>query len=303
RPMHQNNEIMYGGNYDQVQTSQKTLTLAGTIFKRAWFLKISTAFNTFVKYLLFVCADEQVQRKREQKIQEKEKSQIDDEKLRVEIASYDPWGKAGAGAPMRNSEGGIISNRNTRYPISNEYLQPQPQQIQQQNYFTNTMIPETGLENIGFSGLFDQLRVAAQNQNQTDFIPFNFQQISGISNLNTSGSALENFGMPPQVQSSFVESQKQQPIISTNQKSFLRGVVNVDTMSPWQKEEFSRKQLAKQATQDILKMQIAEKENQRKLAEQQRQIEEQKEQDRIIKEQEMLRQRYSREHEEQRRKE
>ncbi|KAJ3129641.1 hypothetical protein HK098_000792 [Nowakowskiella sp. JEL0407] len=138
------------------------------------------------------------------------------------MEGYDPWGKGGAGAPLRNADGTLVNNRT----------------------------------------------VQSQSQSQP------------LSQL-----------------------QQQAPNVTNHDKSFLRGVINVDAMSPWQKEEYNKKHRAQQETQDILRAQIAEKEAQRRKIEEQQKKEEQKEQERIMKEQEMLKQRYARELEEQRRKE
>lgn len=55
----------------------------------------------------------QIREKQLQKQREKEAQNTFDEKMRIENLSYDPYGKSGGGAPVRDNTGNIVANLNT----------------------------------------------------------------------------------------------------------------------------------------------------------------------------------------------
>ena len=55
----------------------------------------------------------QIREKQLQKQREKEAQNNFDEKVRIENLSYDPYGKSGGGAPVRDNSGNIVANLNT----------------------------------------------------------------------------------------------------------------------------------------------------------------------------------------------
>jgi hypothetical protein len=83
-------------------------------------------------------------------------------------------------------------------------------------------------------------------------------------------------------------------------KSFLRGVKNIDTLPEWERHEVMKKQNDQASIQEVLKYQIAQKNAEKALQAKAKKEEEEKEHLRLEKEREFLRQRYAKEMEEQR---
>jgi len=52
----------------------------------------------------------QIELKKSKEAKEKAAHEKYEEKLEREIATYDPWGKGGGGAPVRNTQGGVVAN-------------------------------------------------------------------------------------------------------------------------------------------------------------------------------------------------
>lgn len=87
------------------------------------------------------------------------------------------------------------------------------------------------------------------------------------------------------------------------EKSFIRGQKTMENMPAWQREEQMKKLNAQQETQNILRQQIREKEEEKARSEAQRKLEEEREQKKLLRDQELLKERYAREAEEAKRKE
>lgn len=77
----------------------------------------------------------------------------------------------------------------------------------------------------------------------------------------------------------------------------------MENMPAWQREEQMKKLNAQQETQNILRQQIREKEEEKARSEAQRKLEEEREQKKLLRDQELLKERYAREAEEAKRKE
>ncbi len=58
-------------------------------------------------------SEDQIRIKKEQEMQKKAKILEEDARKEREIASYNPYGKGGAGAPLRDVEGKIVTNTST----------------------------------------------------------------------------------------------------------------------------------------------------------------------------------------------
>lgn len=84
--------------------------------------------------------------------------------------------------------------------------------------------------------------------------------------------------------------------------SYLRGAVNLDLMTEWQRDEMKTRDDTKRKNQkeiqDVLKQQIAQKEFEKQKQKEMQKIEDEKEMKRIEKEQQMLKERFAREKEE-----
>ncbi|KAG9347957.1 hypothetical protein JZ751_003974 [Albula glossodonta] len=68
---------------------------------------------------------QQMQERQERKRHEKEEKERYEAKLELEMRAYNPWGKGGAGAPIRDSRGNLITDLNQMHRVNEEaYLNP-----------------------------------------------------------------------------------------------------------------------------------------------------------------------------------
>jgi len=137
--------------------------------------------------------NKQIQEKKIQKQREKEAQNMYDEKKRMENLSYDPYGKGGGGAPIKDSFGNTVANldkvkatgtgQNLQFtPRIQEVpskLQNFPPSFEANTYQSGGYVPD-GLGNPGFvtsprkeegharggNGLFGEAKV---NQNRENF--------------------------------------------------------------------------------------------------------------------------------------
>jgi hypothetical protein len=97
------------------------------------------------------------------------------------------------------------------------------------------------------------------------------------------------------------------PPTGSDRTSFVRGAMNVAELPQWKQDELQHKEdqrkRQQKEIQDVLKQQIAEKEQLKQKQKQEQRLEDEKEQKRILQEQQELYARYAREKEEQRKKE
>ncbi|KAI9342241.1 hypothetical protein BDR26DRAFT_894667 [Obelidium mucronatum] len=230
-----------------------------------------------------------------------------------EMEQFNPWGKAGGGAPLRNSDGSISTNlRNSRNDNGQTgqqnpmlAMQQQQQQTQQQpmmgvgsgyqanqTYNNNMMPPQLGMNNFLSSLAQSSFNQPYGMENpslglgmsmQPGFGGINHQSGMGMQQANGAGTAAAHPNAP--------------------KTTFLRGQVNIDQIPDWQRAEMEQKHRAQMEIQEALKKQVQEREAVKAKIEAEKREEEAKEQDRIVKEQEMLRLKYAKELEEQRRKE
>ncbi|XP_035597814.1 centrosome and spindle pole-associated protein 1 isoform X2 [Oncorhynchus keta] len=69
---------------------------------------------------------QQIQEGEERKRQEREKRDRYDAKIEAEMKAYDPWGKGGGGAPLKDDRGNLISDLNRMHRINKEvYVNPE----------------------------------------------------------------------------------------------------------------------------------------------------------------------------------
>ncbi|KAM9553394.1 centrosome and spindle pole-associated protein 1 isoform 2-T2 [Salvelinus alpinus] len=69
---------------------------------------------------------QQIQEREERKRQEREKRDRYDAKIEAEMKAYDPWGKGGGGAPLKDDRGNLISDLNRMHRINKEvYVNPE----------------------------------------------------------------------------------------------------------------------------------------------------------------------------------
>ncbi|KAJ8336936.1 hypothetical protein SKAU_G00381560 [Synaphobranchus kaupii] len=68
---------------------------------------------------------QQIRERQEHKRKEKEESERYDAQLEAEMKTYDPWGRGGGGAPLRDGQGNLISDLNQMHKTNEEaYLNP-----------------------------------------------------------------------------------------------------------------------------------------------------------------------------------
>lgn len=70
----------------------------------------------------------QMQEREEKKRKEKEEKERYDRKIEQEAANYNPWGKGGAGAPIRDSGGHLVANLRTLKQYNNEGVNVSPRE-------------------------------------------------------------------------------------------------------------------------------------------------------------------------------
>ncbi|KAJ3267363.1 hypothetical protein HDU77_000077 [Chytriomyces hyalinus] len=248
--------------------------------------------------------NEQVRFKKEREQFEKSRIRAEDMKKQKEMDEYDPWGKAGGGAPHKKADGSISTNlRNYRHDP---------------NESPNSVMPQPG----NYNPYMPQTQYPNQNLNQNPSFGMNPNLMSPQSNMAFLANLQQGFGTPygmlgnaaaqPQAASVLggygnqMGAPPQNPYQAPGQeapKSFLRGHVSADQIPDWQKAEMAQKHRAQLEIQDALKKQVQEREAKKAKEEALKKEEELKEQERVVKEQELLRQKYARELEEQRRKE
>ncbi|KAG9356168.1 hypothetical protein JZ751_001012 [Albula glossodonta] len=69
---------------------------------------------------------QQIRERQECKRKEKEESERYEARLEAEMKTYDPWGRGGGGAPLRDDQGNLISDLNQMHKTNEEaYLNPQ----------------------------------------------------------------------------------------------------------------------------------------------------------------------------------
>ncbi|KAJ3389742.1 hypothetical protein HDU84_008337 [Entophlyctis sp. JEL0112] len=235
--------------------------------------------------------NEQVRLKKEREENERILRRAEELKKEREMELYNPWGKSGSGAPLRNVDGSISTNLRIRPDANNSANMP---------FQHNIMAHPTGVP--AYMGQpqpqMDQTHIAQQ-------IGMNFlsglaqQGIGSPYGMIVPGSVVPPAPFPSSV-NNFGYNDLNQAYVP---KSFLRGHVPLEQMPDWQRAEIAQKQKAQHEIQDALKKQVDERAAAKAKLLQQQKDDEVREQERIAKEQEMLRQKYARELEEQRRKE
>ncbi|ORY45586.1 hypothetical protein BCR33DRAFT_170711 [Rhizoclosmatium globosum] len=236
--------------------------------------------------------------KKEREDMEKQRRRAEEIKKEREMEQFNPWGKAGAGAPLRNSDGTVSTNlRNTRSDPNN------PQQ-------SHNMSNQYGGGGVGGGGGMqhppDQSQIAQQlGMNFLSQLASGFAQPYGAPAMGIASQQPQSYattGFGGFANGGQQQQQQQQLPKHDAPKTFLRGQVNVDQMPDWQRAEIEQKHKAQLEIQEALKKQVQEREAVKAKLLAEKQAEEAKEQERIVKEQEFLRLRYARELEEQRRK-
>ncbi|KAJ3111577.1 hypothetical protein HK100_002638, partial [Physocladia obscura] len=249
--------------------------------------------------------NEQVRLKKEREANEKANIRAEEIK---EMNQFNPWGKAGGGAPLRNSDGSISTNLRNSRPDQNGNLLAQ-------NLFSHGTFGNIG---VGIAPQHSTISQSYLPQNrheqqygmnflpnaagQTELYPYNSVGIiqppyplathydAALSGLNI------QMTNPPQPQHS-------NSVPLQGPKTFLRGQVAFDQMPDWQRAELAEKQKAQQKIQEELRQQVQEREALKAKEEAKKREEEEREQQRLMKEQETLRLKYAKELEDQRKKE
>ncbi|XP_072016190.1 uncharacterized protein [Amphiura filiformis] len=83
----------------------------------------------------------QMQEQQDKKKKAKQEQERYEAKLEAEIANYNPWGKGGAGAPMRDQTGNIVADLKTLHN-RNEHIQESPRDPKLQ-LFSDLQVPPT----------------------------------------------------------------------------------------------------------------------------------------------------------------
>lgn len=66
----------------------------------------------------------QIQERQQRRHREKVEKELYDAKIEAEMKAYEPWGRAGGGAPLRDDHGNLISTH-TKVHTSLSELRPQ----------------------------------------------------------------------------------------------------------------------------------------------------------------------------------
>ncbi|KNC99131.1 uncharacterized protein SPPG_05390 [Spizellomyces punctatus DAOM BR117] len=210
--------------------------------------------------------ENQIQQKRDRLESEKTFWKSQDEKKDREIAEYNPWGRAGAGAPLRKPD----------------------------------VVVDERLGQLGTSGFQQRQLVQLQNGLGASHV----LQEGGNTFLDPGKSTTVGFAANPSTGPPlFASQQSPLPPIPGKEKSFQRGQRNIEGMSATEREELIRKQQIQQNHQEALRRQVAERDAEKARQAAERKAEEEREQARILKEQEELKLRYAKEQEEARKKE
>uniref|UniRef100_A0A673UWK9 Centrosome and spindle pole associated protein 1 n=1 Tax=Suricata suricatta TaxID=37032 RepID=A0A673UWK9_SURSU len=84
---------------------------------------------------------QQIREREERRKKEREEKEEYEAKLEAEMRSYNPWGKGGGGAPLRDAQGNLISNMQTQsspFARGNIFCEPPTElQIKQQELYKN----------------------------------------------------------------------------------------------------------------------------------------------------------------------
>ncbi|KAI9144815.1 hypothetical protein BKA69DRAFT_1054610 [Paraphysoderma sedebokerense] len=250
-----------------------------------------------------------------------------------EIMNYNPFGKGGAGAPLRASDGSVITNRSIakQMALSPSQLPPilnfqqNQQQLLQQHLLTHSQAAEPTMSSLASDGNNSSVQPAILPPNllNAGLIP-GLQGLSLNPNLQLNRSIMNPHGilqLPvdtapaqslqlPQVlnhaivqgQASIVSNPTTNNTPGRDKTTFLRGITDINNLPPWQRDEIIRKQNEQHAIQEALKQQMIEKEKAKAEAAARRKLEDQLEMERLKKEQEMLKLKYEKELEAQRKK-
>uniref|UniRef100_A0AAA9SXZ6 Centrosome and spindle pole associated protein 1 n=1 Tax=Bos taurus TaxID=9913 RepID=A0AAA9SXZ6_BOVIN len=84
---------------------------------------------------------QQIQERQERRKKEREEKEVYEAKLEAEMRSYNPWGKGGGGAPLRDDKGNLISHMQSQsspFARGNIFSEPPTElQIKQQELYKN----------------------------------------------------------------------------------------------------------------------------------------------------------------------
>ncbi|XP_060249738.1 centrosome and spindle pole-associated protein 1 isoform X19 [Ovis aries] len=84
---------------------------------------------------------QQIQERQERRKKEREEKEVYEAKLEAEMRNYNPWGKGGGGAPLRDDKGNLISHMQTQsspFARGNIFSEPPTElQIKQQELYKN----------------------------------------------------------------------------------------------------------------------------------------------------------------------
>ncbi|KXS11786.1 hypothetical protein M427DRAFT_72552 [Gonapodya prolifera JEL478] len=213
------------------------------------------------------------------------------EKKLQEMESYTPFGRGGAGAPLRARDGSVITNIAA---------------LKKQTDLADEMgvvLDKTGMLQMEAAGGGGGGGVAGSGVGAAMG-----GMGMGMGGAQYTAGPVDLGGMPggmvaPADSYTALGPLGGFPPPPAAAKSHLRGSMPLDGMAPWQKEEAARKAKEKQEMQDALRAQIVAKEHAKALAESQVRAEEQKEADRLAREQRELQERHRIEKEEEARRE
>ena len=205
----------------------------------------------------------QIEYKKQIKDVEKRKIQVEDAKKDKEIRDYNPYGRGGAGAPIRDGKGDIVTN-------AKRYVRDK----------------EAGLTDNFDESLQYQTHQHQQQQQQQYNSPMGDQQQRNNppprSDVFPAGRD-SNFPPQPPLMAG---------IGADGEKTFLRGQVNLDDMPPWQRDDFLKKQKKQVEMQNALQAQMIERDAKKREELRIEKEEERREMDRVDKEQEHLKRKF-----------
>ncbi|KAL7753081.1 hypothetical protein RI367_001533 [Sorochytrium milnesiophthora] len=275
----------------------------------------------------------QVQLKKQKQQEEKDRLRKEDEKKMKEIMDYNPFGRGGGGAPVRNADGSIIAHHDAvskqdadlpkaRAPVPSGQagMMPPSNMQQQDGSVAGNMMMPNGMAPAGLPfaagvmpGYNPAMGYPMAHPAMMQFPPFP-QMGMGMPYANIAGYAGAMFppysapaqafpGVVMPTAPAVAMAAPAPPVEVASAQAdvtHLRGVVDASKLPAWQQEEISRKHQTQNSIQNALRQQILEKEKKKQEEEAKQREADMREQERLKAEQDLLNKRYAHELEEQR---
>ncbi|GBG33748.1 Centrosome and spindle pole-associated protein 1 [Hondaea fermentalgiana] len=229
--------------------------------------------------------DIQIALKNERKAQEKLELQREQQRERQEIANYNPFGKGGAGAPLRDSHGGLIANLRTQSTLTSPTHH-------QHDLIAGSAYPTDGAPKGKTSYMQSALASPTRPQEPSTygFTPYNTAKVSNYT-------ALASGFVPPLDFDNKTSSRHMSPGINSHRESesARHSRFHFDRAAPEEQLRIQEKLRKQHETEQFLREQLEEKRRRLERERREREEEERKEEERLEREREELRMAFERE--------